>query len=60
MPSDDLLRPNLNTIANDPIFDDIERVGEHMSAVRVGISRVIFGQEPVSYTHLTLPTIYSV
>ena len=47
MPSDDLLRPNLNTIANDPIFDDIERVGEQMSAVRVGISRVIFGQEHV-------------
>ena len=47
MPSDDLLRPDSDTTANDSIFEDIERVGEQMSAVRTGISRVIFGQEHV-------------
>jgi MoxR-like ATPase len=47
MPSDDLLRPDSDTTANDSIFEDIERVGAQMSAVRTGISRVIFGQEHV-------------
>ena len=47
MPSDDLLRPDSDTAASDSIFEDIERVGEQMSAVRNGISRVIFGQENV-------------
>jgi MoxR-like ATPase len=47
MPSDDLVRPELDVPMTDSIFEDIEQVGEQLIEVRNGISRVIFGQESV-------------
>ena len=47
MPSDDLVRPELDVPMTDSIFEDIEQVGEQLVEVRNGISRVIFGQESV-------------
>lgn len=47
MPSDDLVRPELDASVTDSIFEDIEQVGEQLIEVRNGISQVIFGQENV-------------
>lgn len=47
MPTDDVVRSELNLPITDSIFADIERVSEQLSAVRTGIGRVIFGQEEV-------------
>ena len=47
MPTDDVVRSELDLPVTDSIFADIERVGEQLSAVRTGIGRVIFGQEEV-------------
>ena len=47
MPTDDVVRSELDLPASDSIFADIERVSEQLSAVRNGIGRVIFGQEEV-------------
>ena len=34
--------------------------GTFVQAVRERVAEVVVGQDAVSYTHLTLPTIYSV
>ncbi|MBT3809636.1 MAG: MoxR family ATPase [Rhodospirillaceae bacterium] len=47
MPTDDVVRSELDLPVTDSIFADIERVSEQLSAVRTGIGRVIFGQEEV-------------
>jgi MoxR-like ATPase len=47
MPTDDVVRSELDLPVTDSIFADIERVSEQLSAVRAGIGRVIFGQEEV-------------
>ena len=47
MPSDDLVRSNLDAPMSDSIYEDIETVGEHLTEARSGIGRVIFGQEDV-------------
>jgi MoxR-like ATPase len=47
MPTDDVVRSELDLPITDSIFADIERVSEQLSAVRTGIGRVIFGQEEV-------------
>ena len=47
MPTDDVVRSELDLPVTDTIFADIERVSEQLSAVRTGIGRVIFGQEEV-------------
>ena len=44
MPTDDVVRSELDLPVTDSIFADIERVSEQLSAVRTGIGRVIFGQ----------------
>ncbi|MEK9832465.1 MAG: AAA family ATPase, partial [Rhodospirillaceae bacterium] len=47
MPTDDVVRSELDVPVTDSIFADIERVSEQLSAVRTGIGRVIFGQQEV-------------
>ena len=47
MPTDDVVRSELDLPVTDSIFADIERVSEQLQAVRTGIGRVIFGQEEV-------------
>jgi MoxR-like ATPase len=47
MPTDGVVRSELDVPATDSIFADIERVCEQLSAVRTGIGRVIFGQQEV-------------
>ena len=47
MPTDDVVRSELDLPVTDSIFAIIERVSEQLSAVRTGIGRVIFGQEEV-------------
>lgn len=47
MPTDDVVRSELDLPVTDSIFADIERVSEQLSAVRTGIGRVIFGQQEV-------------
>lgn len=47
MPTNDVVRSELDLPVTDSIFADIERVSEQLSAVRTGIGRVIFGQEEV-------------
>jgi len=47
MPTDDVVRSELDLPVTDSIFADIERVSEQLTAVRTGIGRVIFGQEEV-------------
>ncbi len=47
MPSDDLVRSDLDAPMSDSIFEDIEQAGEQLVEVRNGIGRVIFGQENV-------------
>lgn len=47
MPSDDLVRHELDAPMTDSIFEDIEQVGEQLIEVRNGIGQVIFGQEEV-------------
>tara|TARA_R110002110_G_scaffold376568_2_gene586802 strand:+ start:310003 stop:311022 length:1020 start_codon:yes stop_codon:yes gene_type:complete len=47
MPTDDVVRSELDLPVTDTIFADIERVSEQLSAVRTGIGQVIFGQEEV-------------
>ncbi|MBO21390.1 MAG: AAA family ATPase [Rhodospirillaceae bacterium] len=47
MPSDDVVRSELDVPVTDSIFTDIEQVNEQLAAVRNGIGRVIFGQQEV-------------
>jgi MoxR-like ATPase len=47
MPTDDVVRSELDVPVTDSIFADIERVSEQLSAVRTGIGLVIFGQQEV-------------
>ena len=47
MPSDDLLRPELDGPGTDSVFEEIEHIGEQLVSVKTGIARVIFGQENV-------------
>ena len=47
MPTDDVMRSELDVPVTDSIFADIERASEQLAAVRTGIGRVIFGQQEV-------------
>ena len=60
-----LIRVMPNSILDDTAIDKLKedirkRVKEPAKLARIEVKDIAFGLRAVSYTHLTLPTIYSV